>query len=116
MLQAIGSILHSNHHSTIGNFPDIYYLIKLLANKSSFCEYLGRDSSKSPLPDLFVNNTALLVRRILLAEYISSLQGNWGTKESSYNTGGKDNNVAKSKNNTVSEQERDLENNNDIDN
>ncbi len=72
LLQATESTSHSNHHLTIGSFPDVCYLIKLLANKSAFCEYLKRGNSKFLLPDLFANGTKLLAKRIALAEYISS--------------------------------------------
>lgn len=100
----------------IGNFPDICYLIKLLANKSDFHEHLRRNNSKFPLSDVFANGIALLAKREALAEYINSLQGHQTTKKSSYNTGGKDDNVTESDNDTVERQEKDLKNDNNIDN
>lgn len=60
----------------IDSFPNICYLIKLLINKSAFQEYLGRGNSKSLLLELFSNGTVSLAKRIVLSEYISSLQDN----------------------------------------
>lgn len=62
MLQTIKPTSYSNHHPIIGSFSGIYYLIKLLINKPIFYEHLGRDSSKSLLPGLLINNIALLAR------------------------------------------------------
>ena len=39
--QAARSTSHGNRHSTISSFPDICYLIKILANESAFEEQLG---------------------------------------------------------------------------
>lgn len=38
LLQAVRLILHGNWHSTISSFPDICYLVKILANESAFEE------------------------------------------------------------------------------
>ncbi len=110
------STLYGNHHSIIRSFPDICYLIKPFANKSAFYEHLKRGSSEFPLPDLFVNDTTLLVRGIALAEYISSFQGKWGIKISSYNTCDKDDNMVEGEDDTIKKQEKDLENDNNINN
>lgn len=114
--QAIGLKLYNNHDSIIGSIPDICYFIKLLANESAFCEYLGRDSSQSSLPELFANGIVLLAKGVALTKYIRSLQGNWGTKKSRENIGGKEDNTVESENDIVEGQERDLENDNNVDN
>ena len=118
LLQATGSTSHGNHHSAVGSFPDVCYLIKLLASESAFHEQLGRGSGESLLPDLFINGTALLAKGIILADYMSNLQGNWDTKGSSYNTSGNRDNVAEGEgdDDTVKREGRDLENNDEIDN
>lgn len=80
-MQAIKSLLHDNHYSTISSFPDVFYFIQLSTNKSVFCKYLGKSNGKSLLSDLSVNSTLLLTKKVALAEYISCLQNNWGTKK-----------------------------------
>lgn len=113
LLRAIRSILHSNHHSTISSFLNICYLIKLLVNKSIFHEQLKRGSSKSPLLNLFVNGIALLIKGVVLAEYISSVQDNWGITKYSYSTSGDSENAD---NDMIKKRGIELENSNNIDN
>ena len=57
-----------------------------------------------------------MAKRIVLANYISSLWGNWETIKSSYNTSGNGKNKAKTNDITVERQARDLKNIDDIDN
>lgn len=68
--QAIRSTLHGNSHSTVGSYPDVCYLVKLLTNEAIFYEQLGRDNSESNLPNLFANGSTSLARGVLLTEYI----------------------------------------------
>lgn len=67
--------MYDNYDSIIGSFLNICCFIKPLANKSAFCKYLERDNSKFSLPNFFINNTTLLVKKVVLAKYISGLQG-----------------------------------------
>lgn len=94
MFQATKSTLHDNHHSAIGRFSDICYLIKFFVREFAFHKQLKKGSGKSPLLDLFANRSILLTKGIILVNYISSLQGNCDIKDFSYNTSGKNNNVA----------------------
>lgn len=76
--QATGSTSHGNRHSTVGSYPDVCYLVKLLIKESVFHEQLGRSDGGTDLPDLFANGSASLARGVLLTEYINSSRGNWG--------------------------------------
>lgn len=87
MLQATKSILHNN------------YFIKLFASKSAFYKQLERGNGKSLLSDLFVNETTLLAKKIILANYTSNLQSNWDIKDFSFNTNGNRNNAVEDKGN-----------------
>lgn len=89
--RATGSTSHGNRHSTVGSFPDICYLVKLLTNESVFHEQLGRGASETELPDLFANGTTSLAKGVLLADYISNSRGNWGTVPSSYHNNNENN-------------------------
>lgn len=80
------------------------------------CEYLKKSSSKSLLLNFVINSIILLTRRTTLADYKSNLQGNWKTKESSYNTSSKNDHLAENNNDMIKKQERDLKNDNNIDN
>ncbi len=75
--QATRSTRHGNHHSTVGSYPNVCYLVKLLTKEAVFYKQLGRGDSRSDLPDLFINGNASLARGILLSEYITSSRGNW---------------------------------------
>ncbi len=75
--QATGLTRHGNCHSTVGSYPDVCYLVKLLTKEAVFYEQLGRSNSRSDLPDLFANGSASLARGVLLSEYITSSRGNW---------------------------------------
>lgn len=116
MLQVTESILYSNHHSTVGNFSEVYYLIKLFANKFVFRKYLRKSNTKFLLLDFLTNGTALLARKVVLANYITSLQNNWGNTKSSYNKGNKNNHMVKDNNNTIKTPKKDLKNNKNDDN
>lgn len=58
----------------------------------------------------------MLAKEIILANYISNLQGNWDTKGSSYNISGDRDNAVESEgnDNIVEKQRKDLENNEKI--
>ncbi len=71
-LQATGSTSHGNRHSTVGSYPDVCYLVKLLTKESVFHEQLGRGASEPELPDLFANGSVLLSKGVLLTDYINS--------------------------------------------
>lgn len=59
-----------------------------------------------------------MAKKIILADYISSLQDNWGTKSFNYNISNNIDNIVegKSNDNMIERQKRDLENNNNINN
>lgn len=71
-MQATRLMLHDNRYSIVSRFPDICYLVKLLANESAFKEQLGQGDAKNELPDLFANGIASLARGALLTDYIDS--------------------------------------------
>lgn len=77
LLQATGSTKNSNCHLIVGSNPDIYYLVKFLINKAVFHKLLRKSNSRSNLPNLFVNSSTLLVKKVLLSEYIANCQSNW---------------------------------------
>ncbi len=85
LLQASRSTKYGNCHSTVGSYPDICYLVKLLTMEAVFYKQLGKGNGKSDLPNLFANGSVSLAREVLLSEYITSSQGNWvaGTRSQS---------------------------------
>lgn len=56
----------------VGSFSNICYLIKPLINKSAFYKQLRKDNNKSLLPDFFANGIILLVKRIILVNYMNN--------------------------------------------
>lgn len=110
MLWVTRSKLYNNYYSIVGSFLDAYYLIKFFPNKSIFHEILRKGSSKSLLLELFANIIALLAKRIVLSDNISSSWGNWGTIKSSYSIGDNKENMVKKDNDMVEGREKDLEN------
>ena len=113
LLQAASSTLHSKWYLTISSFPDVCYLIKILANELAFEEQLEWWLAKNVLLDFFVNGTALLARGVSVADYKASLLGNCG---SVYSDNNKDNNKNEVDNNvnTIEGQGRNMENSNDV--
>lgn len=72
ILQVTGLTSYSNCYSTIGSYPNVYYLVKLFTKKLVFYEQLERDANKPKLPDFFTNSSILLSKRVLLTDYINS--------------------------------------------
>lgn len=107
-------MLYNNHYVIFRSLLDICYVIKLLINASIFYKKLRKDSGKSLLLDFFVNKFALLAKEIKLADYISSSQGNWGTKGSSYNISNNNDNLGKCEDNndTIKRYGKELKNKN----
>lgn len=97
-------ILYCNYYLIVDTFSNLYYLIKLFANKFAFCKHLKKDNNKFLLLNFFANSIILLVKKTILAKYKNSLQGNWKTKKSSYNKDDNDDNIAKSNDNTIERQ------------
>lgn len=75
-MQEIGLTFHRNYYLVIDSFLNICYFIKLFASKFAFYEQLEKGDGKSLLPDFFAKKTASLVKKIILANYISNLQDN----------------------------------------
>lgn len=71
LLQVIRSTRYNNCHLTIGSYPYVCYLIKLLTKNAVFYKQLEKGDSRSDLPNLFANGSALLVKGILLSKYIT---------------------------------------------
>lgn len=71
-LQAIKLTLYSNCYLIISNNPNICYLIKFFIKKLVFYKQLKRNANKPKLFNFFANNSILLLKKILLANYINS--------------------------------------------
>lgn len=81
-----------------------------------FKEKLGQDNVKNKLLDLFEKSTTSLARSILLVDYINNLRSNWETTYTSTKDKNKENNANAINNNAniMEEQERNMENSDDI--
>lgn len=109
-------MLYNNWYSTISNFPNICYLIKLFINKLAFKKYLKQDNTKNKFSDLFSNSITSVAKEILLADYINSLQGNWEIIYTGTRDKNKENNANTVNNNinTIEREGRNIENSNNI--
>lgn len=75
-LQVTWLTKYSNCHLIVDSYLVICYFIKFLTKEAVFYEQLGWGNSRSDLPNLFTNSHLLLVRGVLLSEYITSFQDN----------------------------------------
>lgn len=75
-LQVIKLILNSNYYSIVSSYPNICYFIKFFIKEFVFHKQLGRYNSRTDLPNLFLNDSALLVKVVLLTEYRNNSQVN----------------------------------------